>query len=1174
MQAKELQKISIYFRQKMSNFDYTKNLIIHKKLIEMTEKKIFGILVLLFALSISIMAQNDNPNLITEENGVTIEASSVFPGMTSTSVSIDRLQDWWETDNEKEGAWISIKWNEPQRIKELWIVNKATPKTDFGNTYFIRSINYLIPRKIKIIFSEGTAIDMELRLCQDYQILTLPHEVVTNSVKLVVEKIWDGSGEKNTGLCKVNAFSKSNSATFKVSIFEMYDFQNGKPVQSSKIEIVNPGNAIKEAKLLIMQDGKYFGTVELNEIPPNSARTQQIWIPVVYSESKLTFKLSSPEEIFSDEQTVSVKPYYKGYFDGGTFDIINTAHNDLGFLNTQAVTADYRSSTLIAPAMDIMKKDPDFKYTMESVEYLKEFLERNPGRKEEIAQLMREKRLVFGASYIQCLQDHVGQEKLIRQFYYGRRWLRENFPGCDTRFYMNADVPVLTYQLPQILKKSGIDYIVQGRMPWGFYYWEGLDGTSIPMFAFRYVTPNLMNPVNNKGWLKFLNEREYYYKPRQLPKTMVYDFNADYLPPCPELIPFVNSQNIAMKKFATVWNEHFKNDPGNQISPPTLRFVQPDGALNEIFGNGELNIETLKGDWPCSWAYYDEPGHREGLMMGRKGYNELLKAEGLYSWLNALNKSNIYPKDKIDKGWLANCWPDHGWGGNRGTITDSVYVASYKKSLQIGKSLADSAGNQLLNLVPQGDKNQIPVVIYNTVGWERTDIAFCIINYPKIWKGLELKDENGINVPLEIINHFPEKQSIEVAFLVNDIPSFGFKTYYATKAKSFPKGYVELKTDSIENNMIRVRFGSGGIASLYDKIKNKEVLRTDKFFGGEVIQMTAPGIAWGSTSVVNMKDFDKTSFHEFKTIRAAESPIRFIIEKEAKLKYFTLRERFILNKHSREIVIEADILNWTGEQEKELRIVFPVNLDKSFHASYEVPFGTVEVGRDEIDYSYLPDNYESQFDAYLDARKDLPFREAINWVDASAGNYKGSGCLFASDMIVHLFHDETTDPVDYPVVQHALLSSRKSQAWNPAYCFTQAGNHSYCMALYPHDGNWRFAYKDGLAFNSPLAVYSGKGENPADNNSLLLTKSLVSISPSNIIVSALKQGEDGNGLFIRFYEAEGRYTKAIIKGFQPFSKVNLTDMLEYNTKELPVEPDGTIEISVKPWEIVNIKIVK
>ncbi len=1143
----------------------------------MNTVKIFAILTI-WVLSIPVIAQNDNPNLITSANRISFEASSTFPNPNwvapASNISNELLQLRWETNQEKEGAWIAVKWDQPQKIKEIWIVNKATPYDVVLDPY-MRTANYQVPKDIKLTFSEGTQVDAKLRLCEFYQIVTLPSEIVTTSVKLTVEKVWDGSGENNTGLCKIKAFSKANPVSLKINTFEMYDIQNDKSVQSAKIEIVNPGKAIMGAKLEISREGKGFATLELKEIPAKSATIQQVWIPVVYDEGKINFKISSPGNIYVPEQTVVVKPYRKNYFDGGTFDIINMNHNDLGWLNTQSVTADYRSSELILPALDLMKSDPDFKYTMESVEYLKEFLVRHPERKEEIARRMREKRFALGSSYIQNLQVQVGQEKLIRQFYYGRRWLLENFPGCDTRLYINTDVPGLTYQLPQILKKSGIDYILQGRMAWGFYYWQGLDGTSIPMFAFRYASPyGLMNPVNNTGWLKFLNEREYYYLPRQMPKSMLYDFNADYLPPCADIIPFAKKQNITMQKFASAWNENFKNDPDKQISPPKIRLVEPEGVMKEIFGKGDLNIETMKGDWPMSWAYYDEPGNREGLLMGRIGHNELLNAESLYSWLCATDQSATYPKDNIDKGWLANCWPDHGWGGNRGTTTDSFYLASYQKSAQIGKDLIDAAGKQLLNLVPQGNSNQLPVLIYNPVGWVRTDISSCTVHYPRSWKGLEIKDENGIVVPVEVINHKPEQQAIEIAFLVKDIPSFGFKTYYATVAKSFPGSYAEIKADSVENKMIKIKFGTGGgIASIYDKTGKKEVLRTDKFFGGEVIQMSAPDMAWETYAGVNMKDFDKTSLHEFRTVRAVESPIRFIIEKEAKLNYFTLKERFILNKHSREVVVEADILNWTGEKEKELRIVFPIKMDKSFRASYQIPFGTVEMGRDEIDYSYLPDNYECQFNNMY-ARKDLPYREAVNWVNVSSGDYKGYGSLLASDMTVHLFRDETTEPADYPVVQHVMLATRKSLAWNPEYWFTQAGDHHYRMALYPHEGNWRFAYKEGMAFNSPLIAYSGKGEIPKIKPSLPSSKSLISASPSNIILSALKQGEDGTGLLVRFYEAEGRYTKAVIKGFQPFQKVYLTDMLEYNLKEIPVLADGSIEISVKPWEIVNLKITK
>ena len=132
------------------------------------------------------------------------------------------------------------------------------------------------------------------------------------------------------------------------------------------------------------------------------------------------------------------------------------------------------------------------------------------------------------------------------------------------------------------------------------------------------------------------------------------------------------------------------------------------------------------------------------------------------------------------------------------------------------------------------------------------------------------------------------------------------------------------------------------------------------------------------------------------------------------------------------------------------------------------------------------------------------------------------------------------------------------------------------MALYPHQGNWRFAYKKGLAFNSPLTAWCGKVRtNKRTTPSVLpVSESLVSLSPSNIITSALKRAEDETGIFLRFYEAEGRYTKAIINGFQKFSKIYLTDMLEYNQQEIQAKKDGSLEIFVKPWEIVNLKFIK
>ncbi len=1133
-------------------------------------------LVTLFCLLLGFFRlEAQNPNLITIANGAAFEASSVCSNPPSlgrpANIAREIYEKRWESGKEKEGASISVKWGKVQTLKEIWIMTGSKPY-DIAFEPDEYDGRYALPRKVRISFSDGTGMETELRKADYFQVITLPQVVQTDLLKITIEQVWEGSGAENTGLCKVKAFSASHEPGFDLQTFEMYDVKDGLPIQSATLEIVNTGGAVHGAHLLIESEGKKTATVDLDEIPANSVSAQQIRMPAPFAESKLNCTIRTKDGRFHNAQTFILKPYNKNYFDGGEIDIIAASHNDLGWLNTQEITADYRADILIAPALDLMKTNPEFKYTMESVEYLKEFLVRHPERKDELVQRIREKRFAFGASYVQNLQVQVGQEKLVRQFYYGKRWLKENFPGCDTRFYINTDVPGMTYQLPQILKKSGIDYIIQGRFPWGFYYWQGLDGTAIPVFAFRYGSDSsLMNPKGNAGYLKFLDEREYYYKPRQLPKSVLYDFNSDFLPPCPALITFARDQNTAMEKFAFQWNAHFKNEPGKQINPPKICFVEPDEALKDFFGRGELNIETVKGDWPMSWAYYDEPGHREGLLMGRKGHNALLKAEGLFACLNAVDRKINYPQDQLDRGWMANCWPDHGWGGNRGIIGDQVCVDSYARSLNIGDSLADAAQELLLKLVPGGTSAQIPVVVYNTCSRVRSDVVICRINYPVNWNGLELKDEGGKQVSGELISHSPGKHEIELALLAAAVPPMGYKIYYACEATAFPRGYREIQGDSIENDLLKVKFGPGGISELFDKVRKQEILKTGKFFGGEVIQLEAPTVAWENQEAVNMNDFDKTSLHEFRTIRAVESPLRYIIEKEAKMKYFTLRERFILNKHARELIVEADILDWTGEKSRELRIVFPVNMDRSFEGTYDVPFGRVEMNRDNVDYSCLPDNYECQFVPERYGRKDLPFREAVNWVDVSTGNYKGYGCLFASDMTVHLFRDETANPVNYPLVQHVLLSTRASFGWNPKYSFTQQGYHSYRMALYPHDGNWRFAYNEGMEFNNPLTAFCGKPGTGTEPALLPVSKSFLDVEPANFMVSAMKRAEDGGGTIIRFYESQGRYTKARITGLKPFTKAFLTEMLEYNLSELPVNADGSVEIQVKPYDIITIR---
>jgi alpha-mannosidase len=230
----------------------------------------------------------------------------------------------------------------------------------------------------------------------------------------------------------------------------------------------------------------------------------------------------------------------------------------------------------------------------------------------------------------------------------------------------------------------------------------------------------------------------------------------------------------------------------------------------------------------------------------------------------------------------------------------------------------------------------------------------------------------------------------------------------------------------------------------------------------------------------------------------------------AAFKNFRLRQSFHLYHGLVRLEVETGLLGWDGQKDRELRLVFPINLEDA-RLSYEVPFGTVEMGKDELDFTLVPPDDDTQFAPRIyGGNAPLRFREAINWIDASSRGYQGTGCLAAADCTVHLFRDETTGPVAYPLLQHVLLSTRKNIAWNPDYWFTQAGDHRYRAALMPHSGDWRLRYRDAIAFNYPLIAFVGEQQPAPAAEAMPTEQSFLRLEPSNLILTAMKKSEDGN----------------------------------------------------------------
>lgn len=113
-----------------------------------------------------------------------------------------------------------------------------------------------------------------------------------------------------------------------------------------------------------------------------------------------------------------------------------------------------------------------------------------------------------GAMFVEPDTNLSGGESLIRQLLYGKQFFEEEF-GIKSRLLWLPDSFGYSGTLPQILKKSGVEYLVTQKIFWSYnegekfpyhyFNWRGIDGTEVTSFlptSYNYNTnPREMNKV-------------------------------------------------------------------------------------------------------------------------------------------------------------------------------------------------------------------------------------------------------------------------------------------------------------------------------------------------------------------------------------------------------------------------------------------------------------------------------------------------------------------------------------------------------------------------------------------------------------------------------------------------------------------------------------------------------
>ena len=163
--------------------------------------------------------------------------------------------------------------------------------------------------------------------------------------------------------------------------------------------------------------------------------------------------------------------------------IISTFHYDVIYLR------EYRSYLeeswkILDRALELLDREPDYKFTVEQILPVREYYDRFPERRMQMRRLALSGRLSFAPGmWVMPDMNMGGGETLFRQIEIGRNWLRDHL-GVAADACWIADCWGHHAQLPQMLSQSGYrSYFFWRGMDPEFqrsnFRWKGIDGTEI-----------------------------------------------------------------------------------------------------------------------------------------------------------------------------------------------------------------------------------------------------------------------------------------------------------------------------------------------------------------------------------------------------------------------------------------------------------------------------------------------------------------------------------------------------------------------------------------------------------------------------------------------------------------------------------------------------------------------
>jgi alpha-mannosidase len=911
-----------------------------------------------------------------------------------------------------------------------------------------------------------------------------------------------------------------------------------------------------------------------------------------------------------------------------TFHLTGNSHIDAAWLWPWTETVDVVKRTF-GTALQLMYEYPGYTYTQSAAAYNDWMAQKYPDMNAEIAQRINEGRWeVVGGMWVEPDLNMPDGESLVRQLLVGKRWYKQHY-GVDVRVGWNPDSFGYTWQLPQIYKKSGIDYFVTQKMHWNdtnqlpfkLFWWQSPDGSKVlAYFPHDYSNDNL-NPVRLSADLAQARTRATGMTDMMDlygigdhgggPTRAILDEGFHWTDPSSNIVQGVTAPVTPFLPKPCLVSGH--DFPGSPASPGLARWgglsradsaplkdraLAPEAPSNchitpkYEFGTALQyfsSIETQLAPTSPVWNYqsiargYTPPSPIPGMVDIPTWKSELYFEyhRGVFT-TQANHKANMRQAEVevLDaEKWASLAWLDgHTYPGDE--LTEDWKKVLFNQF----HDLAAGSGIGVIYKDAQKD--------YDVVRWSTNEITSGSLD-----KVAEKIDTVGDGVPVVITNPLGWARSGDVHVKVQLSQADGGALFVADGAGKVLS--VPLRTNlDPKTGVADLAFHVADVPALGYKVVRIVAAKRGvvQSFGSagpaDALSISGNGIAVevnkDTGCITSLQLAGSHGGTEYETLARGGCGNELQAFKDTPKNY----DAWNIDPGTLDavpiLIDKANSVTLLDEETPSPKIrVVRTWQDSKFVQTISIPKDSHLVDIDnDIDWheshvllkAAFPLAATSPFATYEIpyGTIDRPTTRNNSWEQAQFevpamrwADLSGPG----ADGKIHGLSILNDSKYGYDAVGNTLrITLLRSPKWPDPDA--DMGHHHFHYALYPHSGTWKDALtvRHGYEYNYPLTAVV----TTAHPGTLPASHSFASVEPGNVVLTAVKKAEDANGLIFRIYEWAGKQSTAEFHVPLGATSATVTNLMETPEGDpLPVtHEDGNdlVKAPIHPYEILTIRV--